>query len=297
MTLSVPEAFDKFRQHLEIRPAEQKDASLRQNEIREVMREVFALERDILTGSYARATKIRPLEDVDIFCILDQEEERKYLSSHPSLLLQEVAGALRRHFPDEDVMPRRRSVKVDFSRGGPPGEERILSFDVVPAFARGRAYVIPDTVAPEQWIRTDPEIHAEKATAANEAFQKQWKPMVKMIKKWNANQGKPIKPSFLIEVMAHQILAPPFSGGYAREVKSFLATAHDRLDEDWDDPAGLGPPVSDQMDAASVTEARRKILEASRAIDHAIFVERDGKIGQALRAWRDRVFGPFFPLS
>lgn len=295
--LSVPEAFDKFLQNLEIRPSEQKDASRRQKEIREVMCESFAVERDILTGSYARATKIRPLEDVDIFCILSSEEEKKYLPKAPAVLLGDVQKALQRRFPKEDVTCRRRSVKIDFARGGPADDERVLSFDVVPAFQRGRGYVIPDTVSPNQWTNTDPEIHKEKSTAANEAFQKQWIPMVKMVKKWNAHHERPVKPSFLIEVMAHKILAPPFSGGHAREFKSFLATMHDRLGETWADPAGLGPPVSDQMDFLSVETARARIRTAQRSVDQAIFLEQSGKNEQALRVWRETVFGPFFPLS
>lgn len=293
--LSIPEAFDKFRQNLEIRPSEQRDAVLRQTEIREVMRESFAIKRDILTGSYKRATKIRPLEDVDIFCILDPKEEKKYLSQSPHVLLGDVVKTLRKHF--DNVEARRRSVKIEFSRGGPPDDERILSFDVVPAFPRGNAYVIPDTVSSKEWTNTDPEVHAQKATASNEAFQREWKPIVKMVKKWNATQGKPIRPSFLIEVMAHEILAPPFSGGYAREIKNFLATCHDRVSERWDDPAGLGPPVSDQMDATAVAAARNAVASAGRFVDQAIQLDRAGRTEQALRVWRERLFGTYFPLS
>lgn len=49
---------------------------------------------------------------------------------------------------------------------------------------------------------TNPRVHAAKATAANEQCDGQWKPVVKMLKKWNEHHDKRIKPSFLVEVMS-----------------------------------------------------------------------------------------------
>lgn len=49
------------------------------------------------------------------------------------------------------------------------------------------------------WVLTSPKIHAERATVANENFAGQWKPLVKMIKKWNQVHGGPVEPGFLIE--------------------------------------------------------------------------------------------------
>lgn len=55
--ISVQEAFDKFRQKLEITKIEQADASKRHREIGELVRDAFEVERDILTGSYKRHTR------------------------------------------------------------------------------------------------------------------------------------------------------------------------------------------------------------------------------------------------
>src|SRR5262245_56454236 len=68
-------------------------------------------------------------------------------------------------------------------------------------------------------------------------------------------QGKPVQPSFLIEVMALELLHPPFGNDYRYEIKSLLASLADRLDETWGDPAKLGPPVSDGMDQAARSAA------------------------------------------
>lgn len=118
-----------------------------------------------------------------------------------------------------------------------------------------------------------------------------------MAKKWNSHHGKPIKPSFLIEVMALEVLAPPFGGDYRYEMKAFFAALADRIDETWNDPAGLGPPVSDSMDSAKRQAARAALIKASDTAARAIQLEKQGKNGEALRVWRNEVFGPLFPLS
>jgi len=292
--ITTIEAFKRFKSRLELRAGEQANASKRHNEIRDLIRANFCVENDFLTGSYARHTKTRPLKDVDIFFVLDKEKEKKYLDK-PLALLEEFRKILAPVYGETNVKTGRRSVGIDFCIN-PDDEDKILSIDAVPAFVSESHYQIPDNIL-NAWIKTDPRIHSEEATAANKNFDGEWKPLVKMIKKWNETQGKPIKPSFLIEVMAMQVLYPPFSGGYVYELKSFFATAADRIGEVWNDPAGLGSPVSDQMDAHRVVLARQKLSEGGKWIDHAIQAERKGSQGECLRIWRERIFGDMFPLS
>jgi len=291
--ITTTEAFKKFKSRLELRDAEQQDAIRLHTEIRELIDNNFTVARHFLTGSYKRHTKTRPLKDVDIFFVLDKEKEKKYLSD-PLGLLEDFRKCLAIKYGEDKVKIGRRSVGIDLSIG--PDEEKICSIDAVPAFDVGNHYQIPDNVL-NKWIDTDPEIHAEEATTANKAFEGEWKPMVKMVKKWNETQGKPIKPSFLLEVMAMQIFYPPFSGGYVYELKSFFATAADRIGERWPDPAGLGSPVSDQMDATKVSTARQKLIEAGKFVDQAILFQKQGNQGGSLRIWRDNIFGDMFPLS
>ena len=58
--ISISDAFRKFRSRLELNDREQRDASNRQQEIRQVMAKKFKRETDFLTGSYKRYTKTRP---------------------------------------------------------------------------------------------------------------------------------------------------------------------------------------------------------------------------------------------
>lgn len=299
--LTTEEAFTKFRSRLELNEREQANASSRQQEIRSHMDERFDVEHDFLTGSYARHTKTKPLKDVDIFCVLG-EEERHYRKKAPGILLGAVEEALADKYGSACVKRQRRSVSVDF--GVRPDAEdktdyRVVSFDVVPAFALGDNYEIPDVGAnggAGGWTKTNPRIHADKALAAQKAYDGEWKGLVRMMKYWNNHHEKPIKPSFLIEVMALEVLYAPYGGERAREMQGFFATLAARIDETWRDPAGMGPPVSDAMDAAKRAAARTALLTAEREAAHAIDLSRRGRQGDALRAWRE-LFGPLFPLS
>lgn len=292
--ITVKEAFRKFGTRLELTKGEREDASKRQQEIREHLKKTFDVEHDFLTGSYKRDTKTKPLKDVDIFCVLGGDD-KAYRDQPPGVVLEAFRKCLADKYGESKVSSQRRSVTVDFDVRGQ--EDRVMSFDVIPAFTKGDHYEIPDTSILSGWTETNPKVHEEKATDANKAFDGHWKRLVRMTKKWNENQGKPIKPSFLIEVMSLELIHPEFGGSYPREIKQLFASLADRLDERWRDPAGLGPDVSDGMDQFKIQQARTALDAAQKAASKAIRLEANGSVGEALRTWRNEVFGDFFPLS
>jgi hypothetical protein len=125
------------------------------------------------------------------------------------------------------VRKQARSVNVDFGVHADADDRtdyRIISVDAVPAFDIGSCYEIPDT-ASGGWIKTDPEIHAQKAVAAHQSYGNEWKGLVRMVKYWNNNpkhgEFKPVKPSFLIEVMALECLHGGWGGAFDREMEAF----------------------------------------------------------------------------
>ena len=184
--LSTEEAFAKFRSRLELTTTEQKNTSKRHKEIRGHLNGSFDLEDDFLTGSYARYTKTKPLKDVDIFCVLG-DDERHFRDGPPSELLGAFEETLIVKYGRSCVRRQRRSVGVDF--GERPVDDdsdgQILSCDVVPAFAKADHYEICDVELSDGWIETNPRIHADQAIAAHEAFSKEWKGLVRMMKYWN----------------------------------------------------------------------------------------------------------------
>lgn len=298
--LSIDEAFRKFKSRLELNDKEQKNASKRHNEIRDYLGGKFGINRSFLTGSYARYTKTKPLKDIDIFFVLN-ESKRDYRSKPPSIILSDFETALAGEYGHAAVRRQSHSVGVDFGvvvDADDNTDYRVVSIDAVPAFVDGSNYEIPFDDG-GQWIKTNPEIHAKKATAAHQAFSNEWKGLVRMVKYWNNNARhgqKPVKPSFLIEVMALKCLYGGWQGRFDYEIQGFFSTLADRIFDEWPDPAGLGPAVSNGMDASGKQSAQQLLKAASReatlAIDHA----RCGRNGEALKAWRS-LFGPKFPLS
>ena len=294
--LSTAEAFDKFRKRLELGDTESRDASRRQTDVRECIRNAFNLKTDFLSGSYRRHTKTKPLKDVDVVFVLGKQENWRR-EKPPVETLQAFETCLKKGFGADQTEPSRRAVTVTFEKSYyPDGHEgKVMSVDAVPAFEVGKdVYEIPDRVT-GTWIKTNPKKHMEQATAKNDELDGCWVPLVKMAKGWNRANGKPIKPSFLVEVMAEGLVEAPFST-YPNEVRNLFAAMEANVAASWADPAGLGPPVSDQMTPELISAARKALQEAQRKAALAMRAEETGRQGEALRIWRE-VLGDYFPLS
>ena len=298
--LTVEEAFRKFKSRLELNEREQRNAAARHAEVRGFVREQFDIDRDFLTGSYARHTKTKPLKDVDIFFVLGKKDNR-YRKQAPTVVLGDFYEKLANEYGEKAVRKQDRSINIDFgviADADDKTDYRILSVDVVPAIAVATNYEIPDGAA-GKWIKTNPEIHADKATRAHQSYGGEWKGLVRMVKYWNNHTKhgeRPIKPSFLIEVMALQCLHGGWGGRFDYEVQAFFATLADRISDRWPDPAALGPDISNGMTDAQKARARELLKKAIREADLAIDHVRQGRNGEALKVWRN-LFGPRFPLS
>ena len=293
--ISVADAFEIFRQRLELSESEEKDSIRRHNDVRESIRAKFDIARDFLTGSYARHTKTKPLKDVDIFFCLGKKDSH-WRDKPPHEVLDAFAKCLAEKFGADSVHPGRRCVTVEFEKGNPTADEegKVLSNDAVPAYDLSDCYEIPDRDL-GQWIRTNPDSHKEKSTKKNKALDGKWVPLVKTLKRWNRSAESPISPSFLIEVMALELVDPPFTN-YPSEIRRFFAAVLDGIMRDWPDPAGFGPPVSDQM----TPQKRQSAVAALRAAEvkaaRAVRLEQQGKAGEALAVWRE-VMGKYFPTG
>jgi len=112
---------------------------------------------------------------------------------------------------------------------------------------------------------------------------------VKMIKGINREADEPIQPSFLLEVMAYELVQTPF-GRYQDEIRWFLATAADRIEEDWPDPAGIGPAVNERMTGSARRQARSALQSWLEIAEEAVRLEDDGQERASVEEWR-RLFG------
>jgi len=274
----VDDAFLNLKSKLEIGEAEEALAIRRHHEIRDHVNDSWDLATDFLTGSYRRRTKTKPLKDVDIFLVIDPNGAQAGLrQSGPRAILDKLSAVLGSKY--DSVVVDRMACTVNFGSG-----EQIVSFDVVPAFERSAdEFEIPDTTI-GSWIVTNPKCHHEMSTKKNKKCEEKYVPFVKMVKGINRDLGDPVKPSFLMEVMALEFVTEPF-GRYQDEVRWFLASAAEGVNVGWPDPAGLGPDVN-TMNSGERSEAKRSLIDALKIAEQAIRLEDDGQEWAAVEEWR-----------
>ena len=126
--------------------------------MRDYLETKFSIDNSFLTGSYKRHTKTKPLKDIDIFFVL-KDSERHYRGKAPSVVIKDFYDALVEKYGKDAVRKQSRSVNVDFGvvvDADDNTDYRVVSVDVVPAFAEGDDYEIPDTDT-GKWIKTNPE--------------------------------------------------------------------------------------------------------------------------------------------
>jgi hypothetical protein len=284
----VDQAFDKMREGGEITTTEQTLAQNRHRRIREKLEAAWDVDRTFLTGSYDRHTKIKPLEDVDIFAVIKSDGAQGHFRDEPP---DRIVTALVTELDDKfkHVEPSGMAVRISMS-----DDDGQASFELVPAFAHAASgFEAPD---PDRgrWIRTDPNVHADLTSAKNAACSGKWVPFVKMVKGWNRQAGKPVPQSFLIEVMALRLVTLPF-GRYQDEVASFLGNVIDGADGPWPDPAELGPDVDELLTSWQRQEIRNAASTALHVAEEAIYLEDNGQERKAVEKWRE-IFGERMPL-
>lgn len=283
----VDEAFTKLKSNLEITATEARVASRRHIALRDHVRAAWDLEDDFLTGSYRRNTKTKRLKDVDIFVVIDRDGIQASLRSASA---EDVLEQLRAVLDDEHdgVYIDRMTCVVPFG-----SEDEVMSLEVAPAFdRRGGGYEIPDTLS-GGWIATNPKRHHELSSAKNELCAEKYVPFVKMVKGINRELGEPVRPAFLLEIMALTLVKPPF-GRYQDEVRWFLASAAAQVQDPWPDPANLGPDVNSDMSTADMMEAARALSEALAIAEEAVRLEDAGRERDAVDRWRE-LFGSRMP--
>jgi predicted nucleotidyltransferase len=296
---TVPQAFDNFMRGLELTPPEQEKVSQQQNELRDrIRKELGGVVRDVIVGSYARKTAIRPLNDVDLFLELDPQVHGARHSREPQLLLEDVQRALRRCYPSPGPETRiqGRSVNIEFSRTK-------IGYDVIPAFrvhASGsgiaEVYDIPNR-SRQNWIKTNPEVHKQRCIAANTNAGGMLNRLIKAAKHWNRghrykNGDKPLR-SFHLEVMAYgAFTAKP--ADERRGLRDLFVSLESGINSRCPDPAGLGPDIDKDLSSVERQQARQMLQTAAQTARAAVQREEQGHYQEAWKLWRS-LLGPEFP--
>lgn len=273
-------AFTDLKSNLEITQTEQRLAKSRHQLIRDHVGGSWQLAGDFLTGSYDRHTKTKRLKDVDIFVVVDRQGPQAHLAAGTgSAAVEALRDVLATRWSDIDTDDYVATVHY-------AGED-VASYEIAPVFERdGGGYHMPCGAG---WMATDPNVHAQLVTAKNKECDDKFVPFVKMLKGINRQADEPVTPSFLLEVMALELVWPPF-GRYCDEIRWFLASAAEQIVHDWPDPAGLGPDVNAGMSAARRAEVSATLRRWLVTAEDALLLEAEGRERAAVDKWRD-LFG------
>jgi predicted nucleotidyltransferase len=292
--LSVPQALQQYLSSLEIDGCDGEqcgrctacDARRQRDNLRAHLERSLAVSEFLISGSFARRTAIAPLNDIDLFVVLDPNSERALFQAAPRETLRRVASILDRAYPTKErPKEQSRSVNVDFRGTG-------LAFDVVPAFPYGDGYAIPDRDA-GRWIRTNPRVHKDMATRANEVAGKKAKPIVKALKSWQGRQAaKPVR-SFHLELMVYDALQRD-PGSYSAGIAAALRHMTGRVLSAMAEPAQVGPYVDDGMTLAQRQQASAAFAAAADIANQAIGAADRGNTAEAHHYWR-ALLGPAYP--
>ena len=266
---TIAQAFETFFPRLELTDAERMNASNQHIYLRERLQQGLPVQDNFLTGSYARKTAVKPLNDIDVFLVLRPTNALNTTTS-PERVLAEVKRVLEAIYDGKTARRQARSVNIEFSGTG-------IGYDVVPAFSTDNdTYTIPDAQA-STWISTNPRIHAEMSTTANEQAGKKLKPLLKAVKQANNRCEEPAR-SFHLEVLAWKVLTCD-PGTYIDGLVILLDGLASRICDACPDPARLGPDIRPALTrcqtAANWLGGRATLARDARQL------AADGRTGEA----------------
>jgi hypothetical protein len=162
----------------------------------------FALKKMLVSGSLAKGTALRSLNDIDVACYISGADAPHEIQS----LLNYLAERLRKAFPNfspDQVKAQTYSVTVSFRGSG-------LDVDIVPILYKGNAQWYGDLVSQEDGslLETNIPLHIEFIRKRKRAQPEHFAQVVRLVKAWarlckSERDGFRFK-SFMIElILAH----------------------------------------------------------------------------------------------
>ncbi len=331
-SITLRSTFDRFLAQVVNPPARAREqAQVSHNYVRSVLRSRAQLDRrlfnlvpnaDFLTGSFDRGTKTRPLDDVDVFLVLNGAGLSisangtifpsrlggtpkdnplllaRYLDQYgcvsSSKVLHALRNALAGTYPGSRIRRDGQAANVWF-------ESRKLGLDLVPAFyvtppnSQLNHYYIPAGRGYTHWIPTNPKRDAELVTTLDEYHRDLFRPVVKLVKWWNRMRNQGRLRSYYVEVLCMRCFGvdPILTHGAA--LAKFFQYAENVIGLSLPDPTGVGGPIAPELTELQLGGSLSAVARASRAAQQAMAAALFGKTALAFTRWQ-QVLGPKFGL-
>lgn len=272
-------------------------------------------------GSFARRTKKRPLDDVDILLLLNGrhtvsgpsnsdpfeywlriDDRSAPLAAFPdnhgyvnsTRVLNKIRDSLETvsQYSKSDIKKNKQAVTLNL-------KTYTWSFDIVPAVPIGPSssaveyYLIPDGSG--DWMRTDPRIDATNATTLNGRHFSNFLPLVRILKAWNERGTKPRLSSYHLETLALNAFArAPAMRSLQEGAKHFFDVCQSTVTSTCPDPKRLGRNLDEAVSWDTKWKVAQAMKEASKEALMGIYYEGRDDHRSAIAHWQ-KVFGPVFP--
>jgi hypothetical protein len=287
--MTVTEAFQAFKGRLELPATHSQRASTAQQQVRARIGGQLPIQDSFLSGSYARHTKIHPLNDIDVMLVRNSQRVGLAASGgiFPNQALDELFNSAKTAFPNGATINRQsRSVGLTFS-------SLDFGFDLIPAWLRQPSgYWIPD-LDTASWVPTDPQAHERLMTGANERTGGLLKPIVKMAKHWSRRNFDLLR-SFHIELICESISRTNRLESFQIGVATVLVCLPNFIGTEMLDPVYGLTRVDKILPAAQLSQLQSRVnYDAQNAI-RAVQLERSGSHADAIQQWK-HIFVRDFP--
>lgn len=273
---TLAQAFNQFKDNLKVPDGLREQVTKRQTRLRTTLVQDPNISAVIIGGSWARGTRITPLNDIDLLVVLnkapgDPQQTLEWLLEHASRL-----------YKDTECRPQKRSIGIRFGDFG---------FDLVPAIPLSEGgYKIPTRDG--HWLKTNPKKAQKFAGERDQASNQMAIPLVKMFKCWKRQHSLELR-SFHLEVLVLKSLAgkPP---SYAEGARRLFRALPGELEKPCYDPARLGRLDDGYLSKQGLDDALEAAERCASHLEQAIQADAKKQIAPALTLCR-QVFGTPFP--
>lgn len=334
MAKTVAEAFRIFRENsVDLEPSETAKARATRDFLLNQLRELFRKNSDLPDiknyssfGSFARRTKIRPLDDIDLLVVLDGSDisfsPGTYLFEQAPYLFTKNNDSPLKKFEDKDgyissikVLNKmvsslrhvsnykKAEIKRDQAATVLNLSSYIWTFDIVPAFEftnlfskQVSCYVIPDGKG--GWMKTDPRVDAESTSRLNEKYDKRFLSYLRLLKYWNKlDLNKPKLNSYYFETLVGKVF-----DGHSKEIKTvqeailyFFKNCPRFLKVSCPDPKEYGPALDKNLESKTKDKIIEEMKDMLFLCEKAIYYEGKQRHREAVLLWHI-IFGQEFPI-
>jgi hypothetical protein len=276
-------------------------------------------EHDLHYGSFARRTKIRPLDDIDFMICLHAQgayyteySDRIEITVQPETNLKAFCNDYTNTLNSIRVINKfiRKCAgvpqysKSDLKRNGAAAvlslQSYDWSFDIVPCFITGEDifrrsyYFIPDGNG--NWKKTDPRIDRERAKEINRKHNGNVLNVIRIIKYWNKRPTMPSIGSYLLETIIlnyYETSVSTASEFVDLEIPKILDYIGTQIYSQINDPKNIQGNINDLSLDDKIKIATRAKADKTKA-DEARGLESIGDHKGSIQKWGE-IFGSEFP--